>query len=376
MKFLCSIILTITIVHFSFSQSIISVSLNKEAEHAISSGLQWLEKNQENDGSWGHYPAITALSVLSFLKSPQHFDENNSIAVEKGIKFLLSVQKQDGGFYVDDLAGYNTAICLLALVATNNPEYTTNIQKARDFLLSLQWNEDKGYEKSNVYYGGIGYGDKEKPDLSNLQWAIEALKESEKFRKVSESTGKQKEFSGNTKKDVQIASKELFWDNAILFLQRCQNLKSSNDQSWSGDDGGFIYNPSESKAGDYTSYGSMTYAGMKSMIYANVSKDDKRVKAAFQWVQRHFTFDDNPGLGKQGLFYYYHTMAKALDTFGEETIIDQEGNKHQWRKEFIEKLLSLQNGDGYWVNENNRWWENQKVLVTAYSIQAIEQSIK
>ena len=103
MKFLCSIILTITIVHFSFSQSIISVSLNKEAEHAISSGLQWLEKNQENDGSWGHYPAITALSVLSFLKSPQHFDENNSIAVEKGIKFLLSVQKQDGGFYVDDL---------------------------------------------------------------------------------------------------------------------------------------------------------------------------------------------------------------------------------------------------------------------------------
>ena len=376
MKFLCSIILTITIVHFSFSQSIISVSLNKEAEHAISSGLQWLEKNQENDGSWGHYPAITALSVLSFLKSPQHFDENNSIAVEKGIKFLLSVQKQDGGFYVDDLAGYNTAICLLALVATNNPEYTTNIQKARDFLLSLQWNEDKGYEKSNVYYGGIGYGDKEKPDLSNLQWAIEALKESEKFRKVSESTGKQKEFSGNTKKDVQIASKELFWDNAILFLQRCQNLKSSNDQSWSGDDGGFIYNPSESKAGDYTSYGSMTYAGMKSMIYANVSKDDKRVKAAFQWVQSHFTFDDNPGLGKQGLFYYYHTMAKALDTFGEETIIDQEGNKHQWRKEFIEKLLSLQNGDGYWVNENNRWWENQKVLVTAYSIQAIEQSIK
>ncbi len=376
MKFLCSIILTITIVHFSFSQSIISVSLNKEAEHAISSGLQWLEKNQENDGSWGHYPAITALSVLSFLKSPQHFDENNSIAVEKGIKFLLSVQKQDGGFYVDDLAGYNTAICLLALVATNNPEYTTNIQKARDFLLSLQWNEDKGYEKSSVYYGGIGYGDKEKPDLSNLQWAIEALKESEKFRKVSESTGKQKEFSGNTKKDVQIASKELFWDNAILFLQRCQNLKSSNDQSWSGDDGGFIYNPSESKAGDYTSYGSMTYAGMKSMIYANVSKDDKRVKAAFQWVQRHFTFDDNPGLGKQGLFYYYHTMAKALDTFGEETIIDQEGNKHQWRKEFIEKLLSLQNGDGYWVNENNRWWENQKVLVTAYSIQAIEQSIK
>jgi squalene-hopene/tetraprenyl-beta-curcumene cyclase len=360
-----------------FSQPVkIDVSLRKEVEHSIQRGLQWLEKNQELDGSWGHYPAITALAVVSFLKSPQSVFDNKSVAPEKGIQFILSCQKDDGGIYVDDLAGYNTAICLLALVAADNPEYTNAIQRARDFLLSLQWDETKGYENSEPLFGGIGYGQKERPDLSNLQWAIEALKESEKYKKIPESTNKEKEFSGTGKKETVLASKELFWDNALLFIQRCQNLKSTNDRTWAGDDGGFIYSPSESKAGDYTSYGSMTYAGMKSLIYAKVQKDDKRVQAAYQWIKRHFTLEENPNMGKQGLFYYYHTMAKSLDALGEENIVDETGKSHSWRKEFLEKLISLQHGDGYWLNQNNRWWENQKTLVTAYSLISMEYALR
>ncbi|MBM4165746.1 MAG: hypothetical protein FJ218_02320 [Ignavibacteria bacterium] len=360
-----------------FSQSAeIDVSLRKETEHSIQRGLQWLEKNQELDGSWGHYPAITALAVVSFLKSPQSVFDNKNVAPEKGIQFILSCQKDDGGIYVDDLAGYNTAICLLALVAADNPEYTTAIQRARDFLLSLQWDETKGYDNSEPLFGGIGYGQKERPDLSNLQWAIEALKESEKYKKIPESTSKEKEFSGTGRKETVLASKELFWDNALLFIQRCQNLQGTNDRSWAGDDGGFIYSPSESKAGDYTSYGSMTYAGMKSLIYANVNKDDKRVKSAYQWIQKHFSLEENPNMGKQGLFYYYHSMAKSLDALGEEVIIDETGKSHYWRKEFLEKLISLQHGDGYWVNQNNRWWENQKTLVTAYSLISIEYALR
>ncbi|MEK7264263.1 MAG: hypothetical protein AAB071_07125, partial [Bacteroidota bacterium] len=362
-------------LNFVFTQNKVDASTSKEAQHSILTGLQWLEKNQEQDGSWSHYPAITALVISSYLNSPQGFSEENNAAVENGVKFILQCQKPDGGIYVDELAGYNTAICIVALAATNNPEYVNEIQRARDFLLSLQWNEDNGYEKTDPRFGGIGYGDKERPDLSNLQWAIEALKESEKYRKTVAAKGKQIEFSGKQTEGMKVASKELFWENAIVFLSRCQNLKSTNEQSWAGNDGGFIYSPSESKAGDYTSYGSMTYAGMKSMIYANLSQNDERVKAAYEWVKKNYSVAENPVMGNQGLFYYYQTMAKALDAIGEDVIGRDSSSLHNWRKDILERLISLQSSEGFWVNENARWWENQKVLVTAYTIIAMEYAL-
>jgi len=369
-----TIVVLFLILTTAQSQNSISVSLRKEAEHSIEFGLKWLEKNQLTDGSWGHYPAMTALAVTAFLKSPQGYSEETSLPVTQGIRFILGCQQPDGGIYIDDLAGYNTAISLLALVAAKNPHYDDAIRRARDFLLSLQFDEAGGVGKSDVRYGGIGYKAKERPDLSNLQWAIEALKESEKYRKVSEATGKPQEVSGE--KTSALTGKELFWDNAIVFIQRCQNLKTTNDQSWSGNDGGFIYSPSESKAGEFTSYGSMTYAGMKSFIYAGVDRNDKRVQAAYEWVRKNFTLEKNPQMGEQGLFYYYHTMAKALSAYGEEVVTDASGVSHSWRKELLEKLIGIQDGEGFWVNKNNRWWENKKELVTAYTLISMEHVLQ
>ncbi len=354
------------------SQEAIDLSLRKEAEHSIDFGLRWLEKHQEPDGSWLHYPAITALAVTAFLKSPQGYSEINSGAVIRGVNFLLSCQKPDGGIYMDDLAGYNTAICLMALVATNNRKYDDAIRRARDFLLSLQFDETMQVDKSDIRYGGIGYKEKERPDLSNLQWAIEALNESKDYRKTGEQSGRQKEFSGTGKGAAFEATKELFWERAIKFIQRCQNLKGSNDQTWAGTDGGFAYSPTESKAGGHSSYGSMTYAGMKSFIYAGLSKDDWRVRAAHNWIARNYSVDKNPEMGDQGLYYYYQTMAKALDLYGDDFLTDSTGAKHNWRKELVEKLVSIQDGEGYWMNSNNRWWESKKELVTGYAILAME----
>ncbi|MFI5252033.1 MAG: prenyltransferase/squalene oxidase repeat-containing protein [Bacteroidota bacterium] len=364
------------IVSAVFPQEAVNLSLRKEAEHSIDWGLKWFEKNQQTDGSWGHYPAMTALALSSFLNSPQGYNEHNTIAIGKGIDFILGCQQPDGGLYIDDLAGYNTAICLMALVATHNPKYDDAIRRARDFLLSLQFDETDGVPKTDVKYGGVGYKEKERPDLSNLQWAIEALKESENYKKVDEATGKSKEISGKSQSTAVVATKELFWQNAIVFLQRCQNLKVYNDQPWASNDGGFIYSPSESKAGSYTSYGSMTYAGMKSFIYAGVDKNDKRVQAAYEWIRKSFTVDSNVEMGQQGLYYYYQTMAKALHAYGDSVIIDGAGNKHNWREEMIKRIVINQDGDGFWMNKNNRWWENKKELVTAYSILALEHALK
>ncbi|TAK63154.1 MAG: hypothetical protein EPO24_04430 [Bacteroidetes bacterium] len=360
-------------VSFASAQDPIELSLRKEAEHSIESALKWFEKNQEEDGSWGHYPAITALAVSAFLNSPQGYSENTNASVARAIDFILQCQQPSGGIYIDDLAGYNTAICLMALSETKNQKYSEAIQKARDFLLSLQFNEGTGVTKEEAYFGGIGYKEKERPDLSNLQWAIEALKESEDYRKVGEASGKEQEYSG-TKTNVAVNA-QLFWDNAILFIQRCQNFKT-NDRSWAGDDGGLIYSPSESKAGSYTSYGSMSYAGLKSFIYAGLTKEDERVKAVVEWAQRNFSVTENPFMGEQGLFYYYQTMAKALDAFGDNFIADSSGQKRNWRKEMIEQLIKIQDGEGFWVNKNNRWWENKKELTTSYAVLALEHALQ
>ena len=350
------------------------LSLRKEAEHSIESALQWYTKNQQEDGSWGHYPAMTALTLTAFLKSPQGYNEHNTVAVGKAIDFILGCQQPDGGIYIDDLAGYNTAICITALVATHNSKYDDAIRRGRDFLLTLQFDESDGIPKSDVKFGGIGYKEKERPDLSNLQWALEAIKATEDVRKVNEATGKKQEYSGEDHKKG--AAKQLFWQNAISFIQRCQNLKVYNDQPWSQNDGGFIYSPSESKAGDYTSYGSMTYAGMKSFIYAGVDKNDKRVQAAFRWISKSFTVDSNVEMGQQGLYYYFQTMAKALSAHGDSVIIDATGKKHYWRDELIRKLVTIQDGDGFWINRNNRWWENKKELVTAYAVLSLEYALQ
>ena len=178
------------------------------------------------------------------------------------------------------------------------------------------------------------------------------------------------------------------WKRAVEFLNRCQNRSESNDLTKElekegitrADDGGFTYTPKASKpnegpGGDpkkgLRSYGSMTYAGLKSFIYANVKKDDARVQAAYAWIQKHYSLDENPEMGAQGLYYYYHTFAKSLDAYGEGTLTDASGTKHRWAEELVEKLGDLQKDDGSWTNDKDRWFEGHSPLVTSYCLRSL-----
>jgi len=177
-----------------------------------------------------------------------------------------------------------------------------------------------------------------------------------------------------------------------VFLSRTQNNSETNDQPWTGDDGGFVYTPArngESMAGEVKSddgrrglrsYGSMTYAGLKSMIYAGLAKDDPRVKAAVDWIAKHWTLDENPAMrqagdefARQGLYYYFYTFAHALDAYDEPVITDANGKAHDWRVELIDKIAALQKEDGSWVGEK-RWMEDNPVLTTAYVVLALQEA--
>ena len=179
------------------------------------------------------------------------------------------------------------------------------------------------------------------------------------------------------------------YKKALVFIERCQMWGESNDQPFAkgSSQGGFIYtaaNGGKSKAEqveiegrkELRCYGSMTYAGFKSMLYAGLAQDDPRVKAALDWIGRHWTLEHNPNMpatqSRQGLFYYYHLFGRALQAWGEEVVTDHVGRKHAWRRELVEKLAEIQRDDGSWINESDRWMEGHPALTTAYAMLALQ----
>ena len=85
-------------------------------------------------------------------------------------------------------------------------------------------------------------------------------------------------------------------------------------------------------------------------------------------------------MDQQGLYYYYQTMAKALSVYGSDILTLEDGTRVNWRTELVKKLVARQKidartGHGYWVNEEGRWWEADPVLVTSYSLLALEMAL-
>ncbi|WP_278473021.1 prenyltransferase/squalene oxidase repeat-containing protein [Gimesia maris] len=323
-------------------------------------GVNFLKNSQLEDGLWTTetVPGISALVTTALLESGVPASDP---VVAKALKRLEGYVQKDGGIYYEksNHRNYETCISIMAFHAANKDgRYNSTIKNAEKFLRGLQWDEGEGIESSDTAYGGAGYGGHSRPDLSNTQFLIEALKK-----------------AGAKADDPAI-------QKALVFVSRTQNLESEyNTTPFASkiDDGGFYYTPAAggtSQAGKtpddgLRSYGSMTYAGLKSMIYAGVNEDDKRVKAANEWIRRHYTLKENPGMELMGLFYYFHTFAKALDAMKVDQFKDAEGTQHNWRAELIEQLASLQQENGSWSNKQKRWYESDPNLATAYALLAL-----
>lgn len=349
------------------------VSIKKEIAQAVARGNNWLLEKQKAEGHWDdpELPALTALALNSVVRDPQYRSGKKlPDSVDKGFQWLLKQQKEDGGIYIRGYGVYNTATAITAMMATGREDFEPAIVKARAFLINEQWDIGKLGETDNPNDGGIGYGSTDDAtNLSTTYLAIEALALSESV--VSD--GKHGE------------QPKLNWDAALTFLSRCQNLEETNDQEVASNDpvnkGGFIYAPAESKGEDVIteggrvalrSYGSMSYAGLLSMIYAKLSPDDPRVVAVLEWLGSNYTLEENPGLGLQGLYYYFQAMSKALTAAGMDTLELKDGRKIDWRRELAKRLLALQREDGSWVNDNGRFMESNSVLVTTYCVLALE----
>lgn len=349
------------------------VSLQEEMKQAIARGNAWLASQQKAEGHWDdpELPAFSALALTAAVRDPNLKPGERPAHVKKGFDWLLSNQKEDGGIYNRGLTVYNTATSITALVSAGDESYEPAIVKARKHLINNQWDTDEKGKVDGPNDGGIGYGSKnDRSDMSNTYLAIEALALS---KKVIED-GKHGD------------QPDLDWGAAVSFLSRCQNLEETNSSDWASNDeknkGGFVYGPNESKAETeklpngktpLRSYGSISYAGLLSLVYAEVSADDQRVVAVKEWLGKNYTLTENPGMGEQGLYYYFNTMSKALAASGMDKLPLADGGSADWRKDLCATLLSKQRENGSWVNDNGRWMESNAVLTTAYTLIALEQ---
>lgn len=347
--------------------------LEIRARKSLERGLDYLIGQQQTNGVWSNaeFPALSALPLWALAIAGRSQD---GAAMSRAATFIADCVQPDGGIYRvvpgrrgGSLGTYNTAICMTALHYLGRSDDVRIIQQARGYVAETQLLGD------DEYRGGFGYeknSGQPYADLNNTAWALSAMRVTQD---VEESRP-----AGEARVDVD-------WNAALAFANRMQlDTNTAN----ADDAGGFIYKPADpNKAGVATnaatgrpylrSFGSVTYSGLLSLIYAQVGRSDPRVVSAVDYARRHWTVDENPGMGQQGVFYYYTIMARSLATTGlrELPSVTEGGAPVPWRDELLAKLLSLQQEDGSWANSNNRFWENDPALATAYALLALEYAL-
>jgi squalene-hopene/tetraprenyl-beta-curcumene cyclase len=335
----------------------------KTPEQAVEAGVAFLKTTQAEDGSWSkaNSPGVTAVILTGLLKSGKVSAADPAAA--KALKFIEGfADTKTGSLAAGDQVrhkNYITSVNLIALKASGESKYDALVSGAADYLKKGQVGAQDGKTQTDSNFGGFGYGPGTRSDLSNTHFVLDALK------------------AVNTPKDDPL------YKRTVVFVSRLQNLKGeTNDQPWAGkiNDGSFIYvlpqpgakgNPDDPRPG----YGSMTAAGLKSLLESGVGKDDPRVKKAVEWLGKNYSVDVNPGrddgAGGQGYYYYLLTLAKALNAFGEEEFTDANGKKHNWRTEITRAIVNRQKKDGSWSNDFGTWMESNPDLCTGYALQTL-----
>lgn len=336
----------------------------KSWDEVTAAGATFLKSSQADDGSWSKsaHPGITAVALTGLLKSGA-IGADDTVAT-KGLKFVEGYANAKEGHLAgaDDSIRhkfYTTSVNIQALKASGLKKYDPVVTAAIDYLRTGQVGGADGKKGDDINFGGFGYGPGTRGDLSNTHFALDAA--------VA----------------AGVAKDDVIYQRAVVFVNRCQNLKSeANTQPWAEkiNDGSFIYvlaGGPNMAANDAArpGYGSMTFAGLKSLVLCGVGKDDPRYKKALEWVSKNYSVDINPGrtegAGGQGYYYYLVAMARCLHTLGVDEVTDANGKVHDWRAEITRALANRQRKDGSWGNDFAMWMESDANLDTAYALIAL-----
>lgn len=393
--------------------NILDKETREKGEKIVAKAIAYLRTQQdEKTGAWGVqpaqaptadkpnpgaapvFPAFSGLIVNGMLMQPGI--DTKDPAVAKAIAFMLSQQQPDGGIYDRLLPVYNTSIVLSALARVDSDAARAAIKKGQDYLRQAQWGvaspsplpdkpNTEAVPPEHAFYGGWGYGNNSRPDISNLNFVMQAFA------------------------DTGVPADDPAIKRAMVFLQRIQMQEKGSDgkvinampYAKGSTQGGFIYatasnaktvGEGQSQAGSIEetlttgetksmlrAYGSVSYAGFKSYLYAGLKKDDPRVQAVMDFCRRHYTVKENPNFGSDGQYYYYVAFARALNASGLDTIDALDGSKstpRNWRADLINQLATMQNDDGSFKSVNKRWMEDNTTLITAYALLAAQNALR
>lgn len=368
----------------------LGADLDVKVGDAMKAGRKYLlAQKDEASGGFGKpelRAGMTAFAALALVATTARESVAGDPTITQALELLAAAQEASGAIHSNPAyTNYETAVAVSAFANARIAKFASVQAKARDFIAASQIADDQ----ANLSYGGFPYTSKSDPsrpaDLSNAQFAATAAT------------------------DAGLAKDHPMWGRLLAYLARVQNRSEANPiavkkqdkdvgaeiEIVSGNDGGAAYAPAFSMAGNVKredgkyapkSYGSMTYALLKCLLFAGAKPDDPRVAAAVAWISKNFALDRNPGFetskdpeqaGQQGYYYYLLTAARALAEYERASgkpiaVTDDAGKAHDWRKEIAQQLLGRQSPDGAWKNpQSPRWEEGDPLLVTCYALQTL-----
>lgn len=357
--------------------------------------IAYLRTTQDTGGGWSvnpegpDFPGITGLIGTGMLMDPRV--DARDPAVRAAVDYVLSFVKPDGTIHDGVLPTYNTAICVSFLSRVGTPEAAAAVERGVGVLRRMQWgafdpSQDPSPEapgwtepigEDHPFYGGLGYGTHGRPDASNTQMFVQAMR------------------------DAGVSTDDPAYARALVFLRRVQMDDRVNEMAYAegSRQGGFVYAtvpdaesvdsvpgraPGQSQAGEMEelltdgtvrprlrAYGSMTYAGFKSLLYADLPADDQRVVSALGWIETNFTVGENFGLGQQGRYYGLSAMGRALSAWGADEI-----GGRDWRDAIVRAVAGLQEPDGGMGVVHERWMEGDRDLITGYALISVGEAVR
>lgn len=274
----------------------------KGGEATLLRALRWLKSQQLSDGSWSGQPtAMTGLALLTFLahgETPSPECEEFGSTVEKGIRYLVDSQTENGLFRSKDGNNYAHPIATYALceayTLTKVPMLKTAAEKALIHIVN-------GQHPS----GGWDYNMKqsERDDTSYMGWCAQAIKAGQVAV----------EFGG-----LDVANLNEACSNAV------NGFKTNADKS-----GGFGYT-SPAKSG-------LSGVGVLCMQLLGAS-GDKEVSNGLAFLDEcTYSFDHwdrQPYGGSSPVYYWYYITQAKFHTGGDRW--------RGWNKQFQPELIKCQ----------------------------------
>ena len=333
-------------------------------DQAIDRGYRFLLSKQTQDGHWTsrRYPffqdgySLTALAGTTLIQGQQ-----DQAAINRARTFVATLTDRQRDKLL--FPAYVVAESLVLFGADKEPSRAHLRGAGVEYLRGRQMVEALGWSPDDVSFGGWGEANQVYPkpkaprkidvnrlaDLSSTLFVVSALKA-----------------SGVPSDDPAIR-------NSLQFVERCQNF---DPPAGGTKDGGFFFCPggsSRNKAGKFNSYGSTTADGIRALMQCGLPSSDARIVAARRWLIGNFDahqvagdFPSNKATLRQGLYFYYcASAAVALQDSGSPV------DEVTWARNLCDALVPKQKEDGSWSNPVPIYCEDDPVLGTVFVLRSL-----